>query len=165
MCGWLLEAVLTTVDFPRVYHTAASLSYIWARDRLTITIVDLSCSFSSLMRSRLIWSFTFSLEITLIVLIRALSSCGRFYSSSKLCKLSLLIFKLTLRSSFSCFWRWTYLSNSFTREVATSSSYWICSYIPSGGDLILLYTGREGTWLLFEVMAAILKNGVENLCS
>ena len=64
--------------------------------------------------------------MTLIVLINALS-CGAF-CSSRHCKLSLFIFKLTLMSSFSYLCRCTVLSSSFTLASATSSRPASCDY-------------------------------------
>lgn len=83
-------------------------------------IVVFNYSFSSLNRSKCICNFIFSLEMTLIVLINALS-WGTFYSII-LCKDSLLILRFTLKSSFSCFYKWICLSNSFIRVVAASRS-------------------------------------------
>ena len=105
-------------------HYVLCCYYAWFMAELRpvcTIIVVLSVSLSCLRRSSYSCNFMFSLDITLMVLIRA-DSCGMVpFSASKVARDSLLIFRLTRRSSLSCLAKCNCLSRSFILALAAVS--------------------------------------------
>ena len=125
--SWFLPVLIYWIHLAsislRVCIISGSKLIVWLQMKAVLTINNLSCSLSYLALSRFICNFRFSLEITLMVLMSA-DSWGA-YCVMKFYRLSLLIFKLILKSSVSYLLKNSYLSRFLILSINSSADSWL----------------------------------------